>query len=103
MHCMVVVGVLGYGVDASANQAARLKCHVRHRSRDLVVDNEQATCFFPAASENPAPPQHAGEMGFWSQQNRSTSALSPTDVKARGRAIPATRQPVVRSAGTSCE
>lgn len=29
MHYIVVVGVLEYGADASANQVARLKCRVR--------------------------------------------------------------------------
>ncbi len=28
MHYMIVIGVLGYGADASANQAARPKCRV---------------------------------------------------------------------------
>lgn len=53
MHYMVVIGVLGHGADASANQTARLKCHVRDRSRDLFIDDDQATCFFTAASKNP--------------------------------------------------
>jgi hypothetical protein len=64
MHQIVAVGILGYGADPSANQAARPRCRVCNRSRDLFIDNDQATCFLTAASENPALPQHAGEMAF---------------------------------------
>lgn len=63
MHYMVVMGVLGYGADTSANQAARPKCRVAIDRETFSSTTTKQPVFSPLLRKIRLPPA-CGRNGF---------------------------------------
>lgn len=97
MHCMVVIGVLVYGADASASHVARPRCRVAIDRETFSSTTTKQPVFSPLLRKIRLHPSTRAKWFFGVIKISPHTVLPPIDVEARGRAntgYPAACRPI---------